>query len=101
MKYFFLLLLTAILTVGCKSDQTKTTSNIKNTKPKLVVGIVADQMRYDYLTRFGDRFGEGGFNRILNNGYNLKNTHLNYTSSKTAVGHASIYSGTVIEEVLE
>ncbi|PTM06594.1 MAG: alkaline phosphatase, partial [Bacteroidetes bacterium] len=31
--------------------------------PKLVVGIVVDQMRYDYLTRFENRFGEGGFKR--------------------------------------
>ena len=94
MKHFFLLLFTAILTFGCKSDQTKTTSNLKNSKPKLVIGIVVDQMRYDYLTRFEDRFGEGGFNKIIKNGYNLKNTHLNYSASKTAVGHASIYTGT-------
>ena len=94
MKYFLLLLLTAILTFGCNSDQTKTASNIKNSKPKLVVGIVVDQMRYDYLTRFEDRFGEGGFNKIIKNGYNFKNTHLNYSASKTAVGHASIYTGT-------
>lgn len=94
MKKYFLPLLFAILSFACTSDQTKTISNIKNTKPKLVVGIVIDQMRYDYLTRFGDRFGEGGFNRIIKNGYNLKNAHLNYTPSKTAVGHAAIYTGT-------
>ena len=94
MKHFLLLLLATILTISCKSDSAKTTSNINNTKPKLVIGIVIDQMRYDYLNRFNDRFGEGGFKRIINNGYNLKNTHLNYTPSKTAVGHASIFTGT-------
>ncbi len=94
MKNYFFPLLFAILISSCKSDTITNSSNIKNTKPKLVVGIVVDQMRYDYLTRFEDRFGEGGFNRIIKNGYNLKNTHLNYTPSKTAVGHASIYTGT-------
>jgi len=94
MKHFFLLLLTIIIASSCKSDSTKTTSTIKNVKPKLVIGIVIDQMRYDYLNRFEHRFGEGGFKRIINNGYNLKNTHLNYTPSKTAVGHASIFTGT-------
>ncbi|MFK5880252.1 MAG: alkaline phosphatase family protein [Flavobacteriaceae bacterium] len=94
MKQFFLLLLVTIFTFSCKSDVNTKPSTTKSVKPKLVIGIVIDQMRYDYLTRFDHRFGEGGFKRIINNGYNLKNTHLNYTPSKTAVGHASIYTGT-------
>ena len=40
-------------------------------KPKLVIGIVIDQMRYDYLTRFADKYGDGGFNRIINGGFSL------------------------------
>lgn len=63
-------------------------------KPKLVVGIIIDQMRYDYLTRFYSRFGEGGFKRLLNNGYSLENAHFNYMPTYTAVGHASVYTGT-------
>ena len=63
-------------------------------RPKLVVGIVVDQMRYDYLTRFYDRYGEDGFKRILREGFNFENAHYNYLPTVTAVGHASIYTGT-------
>lgn len=63
-------------------------------KPKLVVGIVVDQMRYDYLTRFEDGFGEGGFKRMMNEGFNCKNNHYNYVPTYTGPGHASIYTGT-------
>lgn len=66
-------------------------------KPKLVVGIVVDQMRYDYLTRFWDRYGEDGFKKLINNGYNCKNTHYNYMPTYTGPGHASIYTGTTPE----
>lgn len=63
-------------------------------RPKLVVGIVVDQMRYDYLTRFYHRYGEDGFKRILAQGFNYENAHYNYLPTVTAVGHASIYTGT-------
>lgn len=63
-------------------------------RPKLVVGIVVDQMRYDYLTRFYHRYGEDGFKRILGEGFNFENAHFNYLPTVTAVGHASIYTGT-------
>jgi predicted AlkP superfamily pyrophosphatase or phosphodiesterase len=66
----------------------------QNTRPKLVVGIVVDQMRYDYLTRFFDTYGEGGFKRLINEGYNCKNNHFNYLPTYTGPGHASIYTGT-------
>ena len=63
-------------------------------KTKLIIGIVVDQMRYDYLTRFANKYGEDGFKRILNNGFSLENAHYNYIPTYTAVGHASIYTGT-------
>lgn len=63
-------------------------------KPKLVVGIVVDQMRYDYLTRFSDKYGENGFKRMINNGYNFKNNHFNYVPTYTAPGHSSVFTGT-------
>lgn len=66
-------------------------------KPKLVVGIVVDQMRYDYLVRFWDRFEENGFKKLINNGFNCKNTHYNYVPTYTAPGHASIFTGTTPE----
>lgn len=62
--------------------------------PNLVVGIVIDQMRYDYLTRFYNRFGNGGFKRMVNEGYNCKNNHFNYVPTYTGPGHASIFTGT-------
>jgi predicted AlkP superfamily pyrophosphatase or phosphodiesterase len=63
-------------------------------KPKLIVGIVVDQMRYDYLYRFQDKFGNDGFKRLMNQGYNCRNTNYNYTPTYTGPGHASIYTGT-------
>ncbi|MUU79583.1 alkaline phosphatase PafA [Winogradskyella endarachnes] len=63
-------------------------------RPKLVVGIVVDQMRYDYLTRFNAKFGEGGFKRMIKEGFNCKNNHFNYVPTYTGPGHASIYTGT-------
>ncbi len=80
-----------ILSIGSIAQ----TSNEKPfVTPKLVVGIVVDQMRYDYLTNFWDRYGEGGFKRIVNNGFNCKNNHFNYVPTSTGPGHASIYTGT-------
>ncbi len=64
------------------------------TKPKLVVGIVVDQMRYDYLTRFWDHYGDGGFKRMVSQGFNCKNHHFNYAPTSTGPGHASVYTGT-------
>nr|WP_241448756.1 alkaline phosphatase PafA [Aquimarina pacifica] len=65
-----------------------------NTSPKLVVGIVVDQMRYDYLTRFYNRFENDGFKRMIREGYNCKNTHFDYVPTYTGPGHASIFTGT-------
>jgi predicted AlkP superfamily pyrophosphatase or phosphodiesterase len=63
-------------------------------KPKLVVGIVVDQMRQEYLYRFESKFGEQGFKRLMNEGFMLKNAHYNYVPTETGPGHASIYTGT-------
>ncbi|WP_420604213.1 alkaline phosphatase PafA [Flagellimonas sp.] len=62
--------------------------------PKLVVGIVVDQMRYDYLTRFWNHYGQGGFKRLISQGFNCKNHHFNYAPTSTGPGHASVYTGT-------
>lgn len=66
----------------------------ENERPKLVVGVVVDQMRYDYLTRFWNRFGTDGFKRLVREGYTLRNNHYNYVPTFTAPGHTSIYTGT-------
>jgi len=66
----------------------------KKEKPKLVVGITVDQMRYDYITRYWDDYGSDGFKRLINEGYFFKNHHFSYTPTYTGPGHASIYTGT-------
>lgn len=66
-------------------------------KPKLVIGIVVDQMRYDFLVRFWDKYGDGGFKKLVNEGFNCKNANFNYMPTYTAPGHASIYTGTTPE----
>ncbi|MCE2893483.1 MAG: alkaline phosphatase family protein [Flammeovirgaceae bacterium] len=65
----------------------------QETKPKLVVGIVVDQMRQEYLYRFESKFGEGGFKRLVGKGFMLTNAHYNYVPTYTGPGHASVYSG--------
>ena len=64
-------------------------------RPKLVVGIVVDQMRWDYLYYYYDEFVEGGLKRLVNEGYNFDNCMINYIPTVTAIGHTSIYTGSV------
>ena len=77
-----------------KNNNSQIENNDPFTKPRLVVGIVVDQMRYDYLTRFWDHYGRGGFKRLIGEGFNCKNHHFNYSPTSTGPGHASVYSGT-------
>ncbi|MBI2722590.1 MAG: alkaline phosphatase family protein [Bacteroidetes bacterium] len=62
-------------------------------KPKLVIGIVVDQMRNDFIYRYWNRFSDGGFRKLINEGYYFKNTHYNYIPTYTGPGHCSIYTG--------
>ncbi|MDR1415267.1 MAG: alkaline phosphatase family protein [Odoribacteraceae bacterium] len=64
-------------------------------RPKLVVGIVIDQMRWDYLYRYQDRYTKAGFKRMSREGFSCENTMLNYIPTYTAIGHSSIYTGSV------
>lgn len=64
-------------------------------KPKLVLGIMVDQMRYDYLYRYYSKYSEGGFKRLMNQGFNCRNNHYHYASTITGPGHAAVYSGSV------
>jgi predicted AlkP superfamily pyrophosphatase or phosphodiesterase len=66
----------------------------RSQKPKLIIGIVVDQMRFDYLTRFNKYFGEEGFKRLIKEGSNFTYAHFNYVPTYTAPGHTSIYTGT-------
>lgn len=65
-------------------------------RPKLVVGIVVDQMRWDYLYRYNDLYKPtGGFKRMLTQGFSCENTFIPYTPTKTAAGHTTVYTGSV------
>ncbi len=65
-------------------------------RPKLVVGIVVDQMRWDYLYRYYERYdANGGFKRMLNQGFTCENTMIPYAPTVTACGHSAIYTGAV------
>jgi len=77
-----------------KNVQKVENNDLLKTTPKLVVGIVVDQMRYDYLTRFWKHYGTDGFKRLVNEGYNCKNNHFNYAPTSTGPGHTSVYTGT-------
>ncbi|WP_224483817.1 alkaline phosphatase PafA [Robertkochia aurantiaca] len=95
MKHYFAFTLLISFAFNLEARaQNMTTGDEPFSRPKLVVGIVVDQMRYDYLTRFWDRYQEGGFKRLVNEGYLFKNNHFNYVPTATAPGHASVYTGT-------
>src|SRR6476620_4984503 len=65
-------------------------------RPKLIVGIVIDQMRWDYLYRYYDRYAaNGGFKRLMGQGFTCENTLIPYAPTITACGHSSIYSVSV------
>jgi predicted AlkP superfamily pyrophosphatase or phosphodiesterase len=99
MKIKALLTLTFATAVFSLSAQTKkvTVAPPPQTlpRPKLVVGLVVDQMRWDYLYRYYDRYQAGGFKRMLNEGFTCENTLIPYIPTVTAIGHSSIYTGSV------
>jgi predicted AlkP superfamily pyrophosphatase or phosphodiesterase len=63
-------------------------------RPKLVLVLVIDQFRYDYLMRFRPFFGEGGFNRLLEGGAVFTDCRYDYATTMTGPGHASLLTGT-------
>ena len=92
----FFTFLAVVFNIFCLSAQKKSKavndSNLR-VSPKLVVGIVVDQMRYDYLTRFYQDFSDEGFKRMVEEGFNCKNNHFNYAPTSTGPGHTSVYTG--------
>lgn len=101
MKYFFQVLLTFFIIQSATAQELQKRDFDSEldlrAHPKLVVGVVVDQMRYDYITRFWDRFGEKGFKKLVSEGFNFRNHHFNYIPTYTGPGHASIYSGAAPE----
>lgn len=97
-KRFFFLFLTVTFfstSVAFHSYAQKKQKAAEQPHPKLVVGIVVDQMRWDYLHRFYDRYGEDGFKRMMNTGFNANNTNIDYVPTVTAIGHTTVYTGSV------
>lgn len=84
-RLFSCLLLCSVLLVNAQGPA----------RPKLVVGIVVDQMRWDYLYQFSDRYGADGFRRLLAEGFSCEQTFIAHVPTHTAPGHASIYTGSV------
>ena len=64
-------------------------------RPKIVVGLVVDQMRWDYLYHYRDIYGQGGLRRLVDEGFSCENTMINYLPTVTAIGHTSVYTGSV------
>jgi len=95
-KVLFLLSFVCLTISASAQNKVKTTSTATTLpRPKLVVGIVVDQMRWDYLYRFYDRYSGGGFKRMLNEGFTCENTNIDYIPTVTAIGHSTIYTGSV------
>lgn len=101
-KISFLIFSISIFSLSLSSAQTKKTTpaNPKAfpaevARPKLVVGLVVDQMRWDYLYRYYNRYTNGGFKRLINEGFSVENTFIPYTPTYTACGHTCIYTGSV------
>lgn len=80
----------SVITINAQKNK-----NTQVERPKLVIGLVVDQMRWDYLYRFYSKYGNDGFKRLINKGYSLNNVHINYIPTVTALGHTSIYTGSV------
>ncbi|MFL0162688.1 alkaline phosphatase PafA [Aquirufa salirivi] len=89
----FAYLIISVLSISTAWAQNKTKTLAK--RPALVVGIVVDQMRYDYLYKYQDRYSDNGFKRLMREGLNCQDNHYNYAPTVTAAGHASVYTGTV------
>ena len=91
MKKLFLTLVLVLAAVSMQADHERPQFG---ERPKLVVGIVVDQMRWDYLSRYYEKFSEGGFRRLIDKGYSFDNCLINYLPTVTAIGHTSAYTGT-------
>ena len=92
-----LFIIICCFTVSAQNTASSNTANNNELKrPKLVVGLVVDQMRWDYLYRYYDLYqSNGGFKRLLSQGFSCENASVPYIPSFTACGHASIYTGSV------
>ncbi len=97
-KLFNSFLLLLLVTASLSAQKKKSSASFETAmpdRPKLVVGIVVDQMRYDFLYRYSEKYTDGGFKRLMNQGFNCRNNHYDYAPTVTASGHAAIFTGSV------
>jgi predicted AlkP superfamily pyrophosphatase or phosphodiesterase len=94
MKHLLILMLPVVAMVSCKQQPLSAQQPSGPNRPVLIVGLTVDQMRYDYIYKYWDDFGDGGFKRLVNEGAFFENAHFNYSPTLTACGHASIFTGT-------
>lgn len=76
-------------------ENKRTSSGSTNSRPKIVIGMMVDQMRWDYLYKYGERYGEDGFKRLIREGFSCENTLISHAPTVTAIGHTSVYTGSV------
>lgn len=88
-----ILLRSAVNAVLCLVLAVCSFASAYNARPKLVVVIVIDQFRGDYLERYHDQFSQGGFRLYLDHGANFANCQYNYANTRTAPGHATLLTG--------
>lgn len=86
-------ILLASISLSTAFTQVANAQSAINVQPKLVLVIVIDQFSYDYLSRFNDRFGNGGFKFLMENGANFVNCKYKQANTVTASGHSIISSG--------
>ena len=86
-------LVTLVVTLIWLGSIPATFASAYNAHPKLVVVIVIDQFRGDYLERYRDQFGEGGFRMFLDHGANFTDCNYDYANTRTAPGHATLFTG--------
>ncbi len=92
MRFTHLLFLGLITTptFAQKTNPVKAT----DAKPKLVVGIMVDQMRWDYVNKFKPFFKtQNGFLKLMNQGASCNNNLIPYIPTVTACGHTAVYTG--------
>jgi predicted AlkP superfamily pyrophosphatase or phosphodiesterase len=92
-RFFFLMIIAGSLS-SCADAQVTATAANSELRPRLIVGITVDQMRYDYLERFWNDYSEKGFRKLVGDGFICRNLHYNYMPTYTGPGHASIFTGT-------
>ena len=94
MRKIILVSIIVILTSNAIAQRKNTILPALPSSQGLIVGLVIDQMRYDYIYRYWSKFGNDGFKRLVSEGFVFSNTNYNYVPTYTAPGHACIYTGT-------